>query len=68
LFEIYLPIADIKVDLIVLAFIGMTTGILSGIFGLGGGLIAVPFLTIIGVPPQISVATATNQMTAGTLS
>ncbi len=68
MFEVYLPIADVKADLFVLVFIGMATGILSGIFGLGGGLISVPFLTIAGVPPQISVATATNQMTAGTLS
>lgn len=66
--EIYLPIADIKADLLVLIIIGLTTGVLSGIFGLGGGLIAVPCLTLIGIPPQVAVATATNQMTAGTLS
>jgi len=68
LLEVYLPIADIKVDLLILIFIGLITGILSGIFGVGGGIISVPYLTLIGVPPQVAVATATNQMTAGTLS
>ncbi len=66
--DIYLPIADVKADLLVLIFIGLTTGVLSGLFGLGGGLISVPYLTLIGIPPQVAVATATNQMTAGTLS
>ncbi len=66
--DIYLPIADVKADLLVLIFIGLATGILSGLFGLGGGLISVPYLTLIGIPPQVAVATATNQMTAGTLS
>ena len=66
--DIYLPIADLRADVFVLLLIGLTTGILSGIFGLGGGLISVPMLTIIGIPPQTAVITATNQMTAGTLS
>lgn len=66
--DIYLPIADVKADLLVLIFIGLMTGVLSGLFGLGGGLISVPYLTLIGIPPQVAVATATNQMTAGTLS
>jgi uncharacterized protein len=68
LLDIYLPIADIKVGLHLLIFIGLITGIISGIFGLGGGLISVPFLTLIGISPQVAVATATNQMTAGTIS
>lgn len=65
--DIYLPIADIRVDLITLLFIGLITGLVSGLFGLGGGIVAVPFLTFLGIAPQIAVASVTNQMTAGTL-
>lgn len=57
-----------SVDLFHLLIIGLVTGIISGMFGLGGGLIAVPMLTFIGIPPQFAVTTATNQMTAGTVS
>lgn len=66
--DIYLPIADLRVDLFFILAIGLATGILSGLFGLGGGLISVPMLTLLGIPPQTAVITATNQMTAGTLS
>lgn len=68
LIDIYLPIADIKLDALVLIALGVLTGLVGGLFGLGGGIIAVPALTILGVPPMIAVTTATNQMTAGTLS
>jgi uncharacterized membrane protein YfcA len=68
LFDIYLPIADLRLDSITLILLGIVTGVVGGLFGLGGGIIAVPTLTLLGVPPMIAVVTATNQMTAGTLS
>lgn len=66
--EIYLPIADLKVNFLILISLGLLTGVLSGMFGVGGGIIAVPVLTFLGISPQIAVATATNQMIAGTIT
>lgn len=68
LLNIYLPVADLTVNLTALVLIGVFTGLLSGTFGLGGGLIIVPALGFIGVDPAIAVASSTNQMTASSLS
>lgn len=57
-----------SVELWYLLVVGLVTGIVSGMFGLGGGLVAIPMLTFIGIPPGFAVTTATNQMTAGTVS
>ncbi len=68
IFQIYLPIAEIKLDIVLLLAIGVFTGLLSGMFGLGGGLIVVPILMAVGVEPRVAVASATNQMTAASFS
>jgi hypothetical protein len=67
-FEIYLPVAEVNANIIVLLFVGMITGMIAGLFGLGGGLIVIPYLLLSGVPVPVAIATATNQMTAGTVS
>lgn len=67
-FEIYLPVAEINANIMMLLFVGLVTGIIAGLFGLGGGLIVIPYLLLSGVPVPVAIATGTNQMTAGTIS
>ena len=66
--NIYLPIAEVNLNIFLIIAIGVGVGILAGIFGIGGGLILVPILVAIGVPSQVAVATSTNQMTAASFS
>lgn len=66
--EIYLPIAEMSVDLFTILLLGGLTGILSGMVGVGGGFLMTPMLIFIGVPPAISVATAANQIVASSVS
>lgn len=66
--QIYLPIAEIAVNLWLLAALGALTGVLAGLFGIGGGFLTTPFLMFIGVPPAVAVATSANQMVATSFS
>lgn len=66
--QIYLPIAEISVNLLTIVLLGLLTGFLAGMFGIGGGFIATPLLIFIGIPPAISVATSTNQIIAASAS
>lgn len=66
--DIYLPIAELPVNIILLLFLGGTAGILSGIFGIGGGFLLTPLLIFIGVPPPVAVATSANQIIAASFS
>ena len=66
--EIYLPIADIPINIFSLLFIGLTGGILSGVFGIGGGFIATPLLIFLGVTPPVAVASSANQIIASSFS
>lgn len=66
--NVYLPIAEVSVNVFVLLGLGGVTGILSGLFGIGGGFLMTPLLIFIGVPPSISVATAANQIIASSVS
>ncbi len=68
IFQIYLPIAEVSLNIFLPVSIGIGIGILAGIFGLGGGLFLVPILIAIGVPSQVAVATSMNQMTATSFS
>jgi uncharacterized membrane protein YfcA len=68
LLKVYLPIADVTVNLLAIIMIGMITGLLAGMFGLGGGLIIVPILTLLGIDYSVATASCTNQMTASSLS
>jgi hypothetical protein len=66
--QIYLPIAEIPVNIIVVLLLGLFTGFLAGMFGIGGGFIATPLLMFIGIPPAIAVSTSTNQIIAASVS
>jgi len=68
LMNIYLPIAEISVNVFLLLGMGGAVGFLSGMFGVGGGFIMTPLLILIGVPPTVAVATATNQLVASSVS
>ncbi len=66
--QIYLPIAEIPVNILLILLLGLTTGFLAGMFGIGGGFIATPLLMFIGIPPAIAVSTSTNQIIASSVS
>lgn len=66
--QIYLPIAEIPVNIIVILLLGLATGFLAGMFGIGGGFLATPLLMFIGITPAIAVATSTNQIIASSVS
>lgn len=66
--SIYFPIADISANVLGLFAIGILTGTVSAIFGVGGGFIMIPYLTAIGLPIGTAVSVSVNQMTAGTFA
>lgn len=66
--HIYLPIAEMSVNIFVILGLGAATGVLSGMFGVGGGFLMTPLLIFIGVPPSVSVSTAANQIIASSVS
>ncbi len=62
--QIFLPIAELPVDLFLLIAMGAAVGFISGLFGVGGGFLMTPFLIFVGVPPAVAVATGSMQITA----
>ncbi|MBU6141203.1 MAG: sulfite exporter TauE/SafE family protein [Proteobacteria bacterium] len=68
MFQIYLPIAEIPVNILLVLLLGLSAGLLAGMFGIGGGFLATPFLMFIGIPPAIAVSTSTNQIIAASVS
>jgi uncharacterized membrane protein YfcA len=66
--SVYLPIAELAIDLRVLIALGLVVGFLSGMFGIGGGFITTPFLIFLGVPPPIAVGTGASQVVASSVS
>ncbi|MBX7146644.1 MAG: sulfite exporter TauE/SafE family protein [Alphaproteobacteria bacterium] len=66
--QIYLPIAEISVNILAILAIGCSVGILSGIFGVGGGFLLSPLLIFVGIPPVVAVATQANQVIATSVS
>ena len=65
---IYLPIAEISVNVFVLLAMGAAVGFLSGMFGVGGGFLITPLLIFYNIPPAIAVATGANQVIASSFS
>lgn len=63
--QVYLPIAEMSVDALLLLGIGFGVGWLSGLFGVGGGFLLTPLLILIGIPSPVAVASGANQ-TLGT--
>lgn len=65
---IYLPIAELSVNMLVLLGMGAAVGFLSGLFGVGGGFLITPLLIFYNIPPAIAVATGANQVIASSVS
>ena len=65
---IYLPIAEVSVNAFLLLGLGGLVGVLSGMFGVGGGFLMTPLLFFIGIPPAVAVATEANQIVASSFS
>ena len=66
--QVYLPIAEVSVSVLLLLGLGGVVGILSGIFGVGGGFLITPLLFFLGIPPSVAVATGANQVVASSVS
>lgn len=66
--SLYMPIAGMALDLFVLLGLGFSVGILSGMFGIGGGFIMTPALIFLGVPPLVAVGTGALQVLASSVS
>ena len=66
--QIYLPIAELSVNIFLLLGMGGAVGFLSGMFGVGGGFLMTPLLIFAGIPPAVAVATEANQIVASSAS
>lgn len=66
--DIYLPIAELPLNVFVLLGLGLAVGFLAGMFGVGGGFLLTPILIFIGVPPAVAVGSGANQLVATSLS
>ncbi|MFC4254530.1 TSUP family transporter [Altererythrobacter xixiisoli] len=66
--DVYLPIANLAVNGLVIIALGVGTGVLSGIFGVGGGFLTTPLLIFYGVPPTVAAASAATQVTGASVS
>ena len=66
--QIYLPIAEVSINAFLLLGLGGLVGILSGMFGVGGGFLITPLLFFVGIPPAVAVATSANQIVASSFS
>ena len=65
---LYLPIAEISMNVFMIIGLGGAVGMLSGIFGVGGGFLMTPLLIFLGVPPAVAVGTEANQIVASSVS
>lgn len=66
--DVYLPIANLSVNGLVIVGLGALTGVLSGLFGVGGGFLTTPLLIFYGVPPTVAAASASTQVTGASVS
>ncbi len=66
--HVYLPIAEVSVNVFLLVGLGIAVGFLSGLFGVGGGFLITPLLIFIGIPPTVAVASSANQIIATSVS
>jgi uncharacterized membrane protein YfcA len=66
--DLYLPIANLSVNAIVIVLLGCGVGMLSGMLGVGGGFLTTPLLIIYGVPPTVAAASAASQVTGASVS
>ena len=66
--DIYLPIANLSVNALVIILLGGGVGLLSGMFGVGGGFLTTPLLIFYGIPPTVAAASAASQVTGASVS
>ena len=66
--QVYLPIAELPVDMLLILGMGAAVGFISGMFGIGGGFLMTPLLIFIGIPPAVSVATVASQIAASSMT
>ena len=66
--DLYLPVANLSVNALVIILLGGGVGFLSGMFGVGGGFLATPLLIFVGIPPAVAVASQANQVVANSVS
>lgn len=66
--DIYLPIAGQSVNALFIVLLGFAVGILSGMFGVGGGFLTTPLLIFYGIPPTVAVASSATQITGASVS
>src|SRR6266550_2427216 len=66
--DIYLPIAGQSVNALLIVALGFLVGLLSGMFGVGGGFLTTPLLIFYGIPPTVAVASAATQITGASVS
>lgn len=67
-YNLYFPIAEISINVFLLIFMGLAIGIVSGMCGIGGGIISIPILISMGVPTNIAIITSSNQVIASSFS
>ncbi|SEM89073.1 hypothetical protein SAMN05192583_1421 [Sphingomonas gellani] len=66
--DLYLPIANLSVNALVIVLLGGGVGLLSGMLGVGGGFLTTPLLIIYGIPPTVAAASAASQVTGASVS
>src|ERR1700754_1935735 len=66
--HVYLPIAGLSVNMLVIVLLGGGVGLLSGMFGVGGGFLTTPLLIFYGIPPTVAVASSATQITGASVS
>src|ERR1700675_3258166 len=66
--QIYLPIADLPVNVFLVLGMGLAVGYISGMFGIGGGFLMTPLLIFIGIPPAVAVATVSSHIAASSFT
>ena len=66
--DVYLPIANLSVNGLIIIGLGAITGVLSGIFGVGGGFLTTPLMIFYGIPPTVAAASAASQVTGASVS
>ncbi|MGV8995506.1 MAG: sulfite exporter TauE/SafE family protein [Parvibaculaceae bacterium] len=66
--QIYLPIAELPVNIFLILAMGLAVGFLSGMFGVGGGFLMTPLLIFLGIPPAVAVGTQSTQVVASSVT
>src|SRR4051794_41503686 len=66
--QLYLPIADLPVNVFLVLAMGAAVGFVSGMFGIGGGFLMTPLLIFIGITPAVAVASVASHIAASSFS